>query len=90
MVACRGAKITHILGACGIAEIQCSREGGHGGGSGIRGMPSFPPQIIPSASGLSWNSSGQWQSAVVKARLHAWPEIVFLQPHMWQGLGSGD
>lgn len=61
------AKITHVLGACGIAEIQCSQEGGHGG-SGIRGTQSFPPQIIPSTSRLSWNSSGQWQSAPCMAR----------------------
>ena len=79
------AKITHVLGACGIAEIQRSN-----GGSGVRGTRSFPLQIIPSVSGLSWNSSGQRQLAVVKARLHTWPEIVSLQPHVWQGLGSGD
>lgn len=60
------------------------------GGVELEGCSPFPPQIIRSASGLSWNSSGQWQSAVVKARLHAWPEIASLQPHVWQGLGSGD
>jgi len=73
----------------GLLKYSAAKGGGHGG-SGIRGTQSFPPQIIPSASELSGNSSGQRHSAVVKTGLSAWPEIASLQPHVWRGLGSGD
>lgn len=82
------AKITHVLGACGIAEIQCSKGGGHGG-SGIRGTQSFSPHrlypLLPGFPGIAL-SSGGW----LLLKLYAWPEIASLQLHVWWGLGSGD
>lgn len=59
------AKITHVLGVCVIAEIQCSKWGGHGE-SGIKGTQSFPFRLYPLLLGFPGIALGSGSRLLLK------------------------